>query len=185
MDSNTVLTIYAIVVVAVVPLLFVLREKSRKFAGPYFGGFAAVLISLILETHISRGAAFPVIVVFWAPFVEEFSKAIIIIAFTNILKDEGTENVFWVWLFIGLGFGLGENGLYTTYLINSDAAMTTIISRTLFPVALHIVTTVVTGWLIERTLSGKKISFGVAILYAIILSLPAVVIHYWYNLSVA
>lgn len=178
------LALYGLIVVFGVPIFIAAYEKTRPYIGPYLGGFAAVLIAYVLEGHLyNLDPSFEDLAIYYAPVVEEFAKAMIIIGFTNILVDENRKGVFWVWLAIGLGFGLGENGLYSIYLLDDANAYTTIMVRTVFPVALHIVTTILTGWLIEWRLSGLKISYRRAMLYAFILAAPSMVIHYIYNFN--
>ena len=91
-------------------------ERTRKYVTPYLGGFAAVLISYVVEGHIyNLDPSFEDLAKYYAPVVEEFAKALIIIAFTKPLVNEENEGVFYVWVAIGLGFGIGENGLWSLF----------------------------------------------------------------------
>jgi RsiW-degrading membrane proteinase PrsW (M82 family) len=185
------LMIYGIIVVIGVPIVLYIYPSSRKYMKFYLGGFGAALMALIIESHVMETyGGYGNLVVFYAPIIEEVAKTFAIIGFSKILVDEtrpesGEPHIFYVWLFIGLGFGFGENALYTTYLVGQEDSIYIMLTRTLFPVALHAVTTIVTGYLIEKNLSGRDISHSTAFLYALLLTIPAIVIHYAYNLGLA
>jgi RsiW-degrading membrane proteinase PrsW (M82 family) len=167
-----------------VPLVLAVTERGRKYVKPYFGGFAAVLIAFVIEGHVHElDPSFNDLALYYAPIIEEFAKALIILSFTKPLVDERGEGVYWVLIAIGLGFGLGENGLYTIYLLDEKDGVILILMRTLFPVALHIVTTVMTGWLIEKYLSGRQIGLFWAVLLGLLLSGPSILLHFAYNAS--
>lgn len=182
-----VLALYGLVAVFGIPLVLASSKRRRAYVKPYFGGFAAVLISYVLEGHIANlDPSFSDIALYYAPVIEEFAKALIILSFTTPLIDEtkpkaGESHVFWVWLAIGLGFGFGENALYSLYLLDEKNGVVLIFMRTLFPVALHIITTAMTGYLIEKYLSGREIALYQAMLFGLLLSGPAILLHYAYN----